>query len=84
MIKDSYAESFVGGKPDGRPLISARIVFGAIFIKEQENLADRQMVEYTLENPYVRFFLACPLSGRNRQHQILQSERNQVDRPASR
>jgi hypothetical protein len=57
MIEDLYAESFVGGKPDGRPPISARIAFGAIFIKEQENLTDRQTVGYTLENPYAQFFL---------------------------
>jgi hypothetical protein len=57
MIEDLYAESFVGDKPDGRPPIPARIAFGAIFIKEQENLTDRQTVEYTRENPYAQFFL---------------------------
>jgi hypothetical protein len=57
MIEDLYAKSFAGDTPDGRPPIPARIAFGAIFIKEQENLTDRQTVEYTLENPYAQFFL---------------------------
>jgi hypothetical protein len=64
MIEDLYAESFVGDTPDGRPPIPARIAFGAIFIKEHENLTDRQTVEYTLENPSAQFFLGLSVFRR--------------------
>ena len=57
MVEDLYAKSFVDDKTDGRPPIPARIAFGAIYIKEQENLTDRKTVEYTMENPYAQYFL---------------------------
>ena len=57
LIEDLYAKNFVGDKSDGRPPIPARIAYGAIYIKEQEGLTDRQTVEYTLENPYAQYFL---------------------------
>jgi len=57
MIEDLYADYFVEDKKDGRPPIPARIAFGAIYIKEQEKLTDRQTVEYVAENPYAQYFL---------------------------
>ena len=59
MIEDLYAESgaFVDNRKDGRPPITARIAFGAIYIKEQEELTDRRTLQYIAENPYVQYFL---------------------------
>jgi len=59
MIEDLYAEAgnFVDDKKDGRPPITARIAFGAIHIKEQENLSDRGTLQYIAENPYAQYFL---------------------------
>lgn len=57
LVEDHYAGSFTDDRPDGRPPITARIAFGAIYIKEQEGLTDRQTVEYITENPYAQYFL---------------------------
>jgi hypothetical protein len=57
VVEDFYAGNFVEDKRDGRPPITARIAFGAIFIKEQEGLTDRQTVTYIMENPYAQYFL---------------------------
>ena len=57
LIEDLYAEGFKDVLTDGRPPIPARIAFGAIYIKEQENLTDRRTVEYAAENPYTQYFL---------------------------
>jgi hypothetical protein len=59
LIEDLYAESgnFVDDKKDGRPPITARIAFGALHIKEQENLSDRRTLQYIAENPYAQYFL---------------------------
>ena len=57
MIEDLYAESFKDVRDDGRPPIPARIAYGAIYIKEQENLTDIRTVEYITENPYAQYFL---------------------------
>jgi hypothetical protein len=55
MIEDIYIESM--SLDDGAPAISARIAFGANFIKENENLTDGRTVEYIAENPYAQYFL---------------------------
>jgi len=39
-------------RENGRPSISARIAFGVLYIKENENLVD-----HTAENPYMQYFL---------------------------
>lgn len=57
-IEDIYAASF--SPSEGRPSICARIAFGAIYIKEQENLTDERTVEYIAENPYMQYFLGLP------------------------
>lgn len=41
----------------GRKAISARIAFGAIYIKESENLTDEGCVTAIRENPYMQYFL---------------------------
>jgi len=57
MIEDIYAASFKDDKPDGRPPIPARQAFGALYIKEIENLPqDRTMLHIT-ENMYMQYFL---------------------------
>ena len=38
LIEDLYAENFNNDRTDGRPAYPSRIAFGAIYIKEQENL----------------------------------------------
>ena len=57
MIEDIYAASFKDDKRDGRPPIPARQAFGALYIKEIENLPqDRTMLHIT-ENMYMQYFL---------------------------
>ena len=41
----------------GRKAIPARIAFGAIYIKESENLTDEGCVTAIRENPYMQYFL---------------------------
>ena len=41
----------------GREAISARIAFGAIFIKESERYTDERIVTALQENPYMQYFL---------------------------
>lgn len=55
FIEDVYAESM--SENDGAPAIASRIAFGALYIKESENLVDRRTVEYIAENPYMQYFL---------------------------
>lgn len=54
MIEEMYAESFSLEK--GRPSIPSRIAFGAIFVKEQENLTDEGTLTFLCENPYAQYF----------------------------
>ena len=54
-IEDVYARSM---SPDnGARAIRARIAFGALYIKENENLSDERTVEAIAENPYMQYFL---------------------------
>jgi hypothetical protein len=55
VIEEEYAKSL--SEDMGRPPIPARIAYGAIFIKEQENLTDGKTVEYLQENPYAQYFV---------------------------
>jgi hypothetical protein len=55
LIEELYAKSF--SESEGRPPILARIAYGAIYIKEQENLTDERTVEYLAENPYAQYFV---------------------------
>lgn len=58
IIEDIYEISI--SPNEGRPAIRARIAFGALYIKEQENLTDERTVEYIAENPYMQYFLGLP------------------------
>jgi hypothetical protein len=58
MVEDIYAQSFRGdGRLDGRPPISARIAFGALYIKEIENLPQERTLQHISENVYMQYFL---------------------------
>lgn len=54
-IEDIYAQSM--SQDNGAKAFSARIAFGAIYIKEHENLTDVRTVENIAENPYMQYFL---------------------------
>lgn len=54
-IEKIYLKSF--DSDQGRPAISSRIAFGAIFIKEYDNLTDVGTVSAIAENPYMQYFL---------------------------
>ena len=54
-IERIYMASFQSD--NGRPAIPARIAFGSIFIKENDNLTDEGTVSAIQENPYMQYFL---------------------------
>ena len=54
-IEDIYAKNLSGEM--GRPAISSRIAFGAIFIKEFCHLTDEGAVQEIQENSYMQYFL---------------------------
>lgn len=55
QIEEIYAQSM--SQETGRTALSARIAFGAIFIKESENLTDEGTVTAIQENSYMQYFL---------------------------
>ena len=55
VVEEEYAKSM--SEEGGRAALSARIAYGAIYIKEQENLTDEGTVEYLQENPYAQYFV---------------------------
>lgn len=55
LIEDIYLKSMSQEK--GRGAYSARMAYGAIFIKEHEGLTDEQTVTAIAENPYMQYFL---------------------------
>lgn len=55
QIEQIYMKSFQSER--GRPAISSRIAFGAIYIKENDNLTDEGTVAAIAENPYMQYFL---------------------------
>ena len=57
LVEEIYASKFKNERPDGKKPIPSRIAFGAIFIKEHENLVDVSTVQHIAENPYMQFFL---------------------------
>ena len=57
LIEEIYARSFKDERLDGRPPITARIAFGALYIKESENYTDERTVEHIAENAYMQYFL---------------------------
>ena len=57
LVEDLYAKTFQNDRADGRSPISARIAFGAIYVKEQEGLVDTSTLDHIAENPYIQYFL---------------------------
>jgi hypothetical protein len=57
LVEEIYAAKFKNERPDGKKPIASRIAFGALFIKEHENLVDSGTVQHIAENPYMQFFL---------------------------
>ena len=55
LIEDIYLKSM--NQEKGRGAYSARMAYGAIFIKEHEGLTDEQTVTVITENPYMQYFL---------------------------
>ncbi len=54
-IEEIYARNL--SIETGRPALSSRIAFGAIYIKEYSNLTDEGTVAAIQENPYMQYFL---------------------------
>jgi hypothetical protein len=57
MIEDIYAKSFKDENADGRPPISSRMAFGALYIKEHENFPQDRTMQHIAENVYMQYFL---------------------------
>jgi hypothetical protein len=57
MIEDIYSQAFKSDNFDGRPPISSRIAFGALYIKEHENLPQDRTLQHISENVYMQHFL---------------------------
>ena len=57
LVEDLYAQSFTNERSDGRPPLSARVAYGALYIKEREVLTDERTVEHIAENAYMQYFL---------------------------
>ncbi len=54
-IEEIYIQNL--SEKTGRPALSSRIAFGAIFIKAYEHLTDERTIESIQENPYMQYFL---------------------------
>jgi transposase, IS5 family len=54
-IEQVYGDLFPSD--DGCPAKSARMAFGALFIKERLGTSDRETVEQIKENPYLQYFI---------------------------
>lgn len=54
-IEQAYGELFPSD--EGCPAKSARLAFGALFIKERLGTSDRETVEQIKENPYLQYFI---------------------------
>jgi hypothetical protein len=54
-IEQAYGELFPSD--EGCPAKSARMAFGALFIKERLGTSDRETVEQIKENPYLQYFI---------------------------
>ena len=54
-IEEEYAAH--GNMEEGRPALSSRIAFGALFIKEYMNFTDAETAQGVQENAYMQYFL---------------------------
>ena len=52
LVEEIYASTFNDVRSDGRPPITSRIAFGALYIKEAENLSQRATLQHISENVY--------------------------------
>jgi len=57
LIEEIYARSFKNDNTEGRTPIPARMAFGALYIKENENFPQRRTMEHISENVYMQYFL---------------------------
>ncbi|MDD4700265.1 MAG: hypothetical protein PHV07_08450 [Oscillospiraceae bacterium] len=57
LVEDIYAAKFKNECPDGNVPITARVVFGALYIKADRNLNGEMTVENIAENPFMQYFL---------------------------
>ena len=55
VVEEEYAKNMC--EAEGRQSLPARLAYGAIHLKEQENLTDERTVEYLQENPYAQYFV---------------------------
>ena len=55
LIEEVYAQSMC--QDNGRGAIPARVAYGAIFVKEHEDLTGEETVTAIAENPYIQYFL---------------------------
>ncbi len=56
VVEGEYKNQ-LSGSTNGSPALTARMAFGALVIKEELNISDRETVEQILENPYLQFFV---------------------------
>ena len=56
LVEKEYLNQ-LSGSTNGSPAVKARLAFGAILIKEERQLSDRETVEQIRENPYLQFFV---------------------------
>ena len=56
LVEKEYLNQ-LSGSTNGSPAVKARLAFGAILIKEELQLSDRETVEQIRENPYLQFFV---------------------------
>lgn len=54
-IEEVYLRSM--NQETGRGAFSARIAYGAIYVRQQEQLTDEETVTAIAENPYIQYFL---------------------------
>ena len=64
QIDDIYAKSM--SEETGRPGITSRIAFGALYIKEHCHITDEETGTNLQENPYMQYFWGCISFTRNR------------------
>lgn len=56
FIQSEYGKKFKSMKI-GAPAKKGRIAFGALYIKQEMNISDEEVVQQIIENPYLQYFL---------------------------
>jgi len=57
MIEEIYAKSFKSDNIEGRPPITSRMAYGALYIKENENFPQERTMQHIAENVYMQYFI---------------------------